>query len=89
MPHWRFNELHPDIELAIDPTTEFADFRSGEADVGIRYGAGQWDDVEANKLTDATAAKSIDITLLAASWACNISVKLRKEKSSGVLGPKR
>ncbi len=49
----RFNELHPDIELAIDPTTELADFRSGDADVGIRYGAGQWTDVEAQKLTDA------------------------------------
>jgi LysR family glycine cleavage system transcriptional activator len=49
----RFNSLHPDIELAIDPTTEFADFRSGEADVGIRYGAGNWPDVEAVKLTDA------------------------------------
>lgn len=49
----RFNELHPDIELAIDPTTELADFRSGAADVGIRYGAGQWPDVEAQKLTDA------------------------------------
>ena len=49
----RFNDLHPDIELAIDPTTEFADFRSGEADVGIRYGDGIWSDVEAVKLTDA------------------------------------
>ena len=41
----RFNELHPDIELAIDPTSKLADFRSGEADLGIRYGAGSWDDV--------------------------------------------
>jgi LysR family transcriptional regulator, glycine cleavage system transcriptional activator len=49
----RFNELHPDIELSIDPTSKLADFRSGEADVGIRYGAGQWEDVEAQKLTDA------------------------------------
>ena len=49
----RFNELHPDIELAIDPTSKLADFRSGEADVGIRYGAGQWDDVEMQKLTEA------------------------------------
>ena len=49
----RFNDLHPDIELAIDPTNDLADFRSGEADVGIRYGAGGWDDVEALKLTDA------------------------------------
>ena len=49
----RFNELHPDIELAIDPNSKLADFRSGEADVGMRYGPGGWDDVEALKLTDA------------------------------------
>lgn len=49
----RFNDLHPDIELSIDPDSKFADFRSGEADVGIRYGPGNWDDVEAVKLTDA------------------------------------
>ena len=49
----RFNELHPDIELSIDPNSKFADFRSGEADVGIRYGPGGWDDVEVMKLTDA------------------------------------
>ena len=49
----RFNQLHPDIELSIDPNSKFADFRSGEADVGIRYGPGGWDDVEVMKLTDA------------------------------------
>lgn len=49
----RFNELHPDIELSIDPSSKLADFRSGEADVGIRYGSGAWPDVEAQKLTDA------------------------------------
>lgn len=48
----RFNDLHPDIELSIDPTNRLADFRSGEADVGIRYGVGGWEDVEALKLTD-------------------------------------
>jgi LysR family glycine cleavage system transcriptional activator len=47
----RFQELHPDIELAIDPTNTLADFRSGEADLGIRYGEGHWDDVDAVKLT--------------------------------------
>ena len=49
----RFNDLHPDIELSIDPTTELADFRSGNVDLGIRYGGGSWPDVEAVKLTDA------------------------------------
>ncbi len=34
----RFNELHPDIELAIDPTNTLVNFRAGEADLGIRYG---------------------------------------------------
>jgi LysR family transcriptional regulator, glycine cleavage system transcriptional activator len=48
----RFHDLHPDIELAIDPTNQLADFRAGEADLGIRYGTGGWEDVDAVKLTD-------------------------------------
>jgi LysR family glycine cleavage system transcriptional activator len=48
----RFNDLHPDIELVIDPARRLVNFRAGEADVGIRYGPGQWDDVEATKLAD-------------------------------------
>ena len=48
----RFHELHPDIELTIDPTNRLVDFRAGEADLGIRYGVGKWEDVEAVKLTD-------------------------------------
>lgn len=48
----RFNDLHPDIELSIDPDTRLVDFRAGEADVGIRFGPGNWQDVEAQKLTD-------------------------------------
>ena len=48
----RFSGLHPDIELNIDPTNKLADFRSGETDIGLRYGAGGWDDVDAVKLTD-------------------------------------
>lgn len=48
----RFKELHPDIELNIDPTSRLVDFRSGDADVGIRYGLGRWPDVEIVKLVD-------------------------------------
>ncbi|MBI2719858.1 MAG: transcriptional regulator GcvA [Rhizobiales bacterium] len=48
----RFHDLHPDIELAIDPTNQLVDFRAGVADLGIRYGAGPWEDVEAVKLSD-------------------------------------
>ena len=48
----RFHDLHPDIELAIDPTNRLVDFRAGEADLGIRYGLGNWEDVEAVKLSE-------------------------------------
>ena len=49
----RFNELHPDIELMINPETRLVDFRSGEADVGIRYALTEADDVEMVKLSDS------------------------------------
>jgi LysR family glycine cleavage system transcriptional activator len=48
-----FNELHPDIELKINPETRLVDFRSGEADLGIRYGLGRWGDVEIAKLLNS------------------------------------
>ena len=48
----RFHDLHPDIELAIDPTNRLVDFHSGEADLGIRYGVNDWSDAEAVRLTD-------------------------------------
>lgn len=48
----RFNELHPDIELMIDPTNRLVDFRAEDMDLGIRYGRGQWDDVDAARLSD-------------------------------------
>lgn len=46
----RFNELHPDIELNIDPDNRLVDFHSDNADLGIRYGLGRWSDVEIQKL---------------------------------------
>lgn len=48
----KFNELHPDIELKINPETRLVDFRSGEAEVGIRYALRQPDDVEMVKVSD-------------------------------------
>ncbi|MGE0004802.1 MAG: transcriptional regulator GcvA [Parvibaculaceae bacterium] len=49
----RFNELHPDIELMINPETRLVDFRSAEADVGIRYALTEADDVDMVKLSDS------------------------------------
>jgi LysR family transcriptional regulator, glycine cleavage system transcriptional activator len=47
-----FNTLHPDIELNIDPSNALIDFYSDPFDLGLRYGLGGWDDVEAVKLSD-------------------------------------
>jgi LysR family transcriptional regulator, glycine cleavage system transcriptional activator len=48
----RFNALHPDIELNIDPTSRMVDFYADDVELGIRYGLGGWEDVEATKLSD-------------------------------------
>jgi LysR family transcriptional regulator, glycine cleavage system transcriptional activator len=48
----RFSTQHPDIELNIDPSNRLVDFRVEEQDLGIRYGSGQWTDVDAVKLSD-------------------------------------
>ncbi|MEA1652589.1 transcriptional regulator GcvA [Nitrospirillum sp. BR 11164] len=36
----RFAAAHPDVDLILDPTLRKVDVPNGEADVGIRYGAG-------------------------------------------------
>ena len=48
----KFQELHPDIELNIDPTNRLVDFRADNVELGIRYGSGNWEDVEMTKLSD-------------------------------------
>jgi len=53
----------------------------GGADNGLKVS-----DVDISNVTDATAANKSDITLLDASCACNISVKLRTVKSLSAVG---
>jgi LysR family transcriptional regulator, glycine cleavage system transcriptional activator len=48
----KFNELHPDIELTIDSTNRLVDFYVDDVDIGVRYGNGVWDGVDAAKLSD-------------------------------------
>ncbi|HEY7764588.1 MAG TPA: transcriptional regulator GcvA [Aestuariivirgaceae bacterium] len=48
----RFHELNPDIELSVDPENRLVDFHTEEADLGIRYGPGNWRDAEASKLSE-------------------------------------
>jgi LysR family transcriptional regulator, glycine cleavage system transcriptional activator len=48
----KFSQLHPDIELSIDPENRLVNFHIEDIDLGVRYGRGSWEDVEAVKLSD-------------------------------------
>ena len=54
--HWliarlrSFHRLHPDVELDIQSSAAMANVRTGEVDVGIRWGKGEWPGVEKIKL---------------------------------------
>lgn len=48
-----FVTAHPDFDLEVRLTARFADFEKEETDIGIRYGLGQWKDVDARPLMDA------------------------------------
>lgn len=43
----RFMERHPGLDLSIETTTRLADFSRDEADVAIRFGRGNWPNVNA------------------------------------------
>ena len=47
-----FTSKRPDLTVRIDATVAFADFNSGEVDVGLRVGKGGWTDVRAEHLID-------------------------------------
>ena len=54
--HWliyrlpSFHRLHPNIDLDLQTSTAMANIKSGEVDVGLRWGKGEWPDVEKVKL---------------------------------------
>ncbi|MGE3229252.1 MAG: transcriptional regulator GcvA [Hyphomicrobium sp.] len=47
----RFTTAHPDIEVVLDSSNRLADFARGDADVGVRYGRGTWNNVASTLLT--------------------------------------
>lgn len=45
-----FFEQHPDVDVEINTTARVVNLKSGEADVAIRYGLGEWSGLEAVRL---------------------------------------
>ena len=53
---WRlgaFQMEHPDLAVRMTTSNEVVDLRSGEADVGIRAGGGDWDGLEKHRLFES------------------------------------
>jgi LysR family glycine cleavage system transcriptional activator len=56
--HWlvprlpRFQAAHPDVEVRLEATTAYADFRHDEVDLAIRFGTGPWRGLHAEPLLD-------------------------------------
>lgn len=49
---------YPDIRLHIDGTMSFSDFAAGDCDCAIRFGHGQWTDLEVHRIMgDATGGR--------------------------------
>lgn len=47
-----FQRQHPEIDLILSASTQLVNIKSGEVDVGVRYGLGHWPGLVAYKLTD-------------------------------------
>ncbi|WP_165390160.1 LysR substrate-binding domain-containing protein [Thalassococcus sp. S3] len=47
-----FNEQHPKLEIRLNATDELVDLCQGQADIGIRYGNGDYPDLEVVPLID-------------------------------------
>lgn len=47
-----FHSLHPDIDVRLDATQRLVDLRRDEFDLGIRFGPGEWEGLNADYLMD-------------------------------------
>jgi LysR family transcriptional regulator, glycine cleavage system transcriptional activator len=91
MPRLRhFWSAHPDIALTLHPDARVVDLRRDGMDLAIRYGMGNWPDVDAVFLTSARMVIAASPTLFAgksaptqAEWA-NLPWVLSKEWPEGL-----
>jgi len=65
-----FQMEHPDLAVRLSTSNDLVDLRSGDADIAIRAGRGEWDGVEKHKLFD------VDFTPMA-SPACMAEAQRR------------
>ncbi|MDD3447070.1 MAG: LysR substrate-binding domain-containing protein [Zavarzinia sp.] len=98
-----FREAHPDIDIELDPTDRLTDFTDGTADLGIRFGAGPWPAVEAERLVEVevypVAAPAIAAQLPAEPTMADLrrftllhedrELWARFERATGAAGPMR
>ncbi len=45
-----FEATHPDVDVLLEATTRYADFRHEQVDLAIRFGTGHWDGVASERL---------------------------------------
>ena len=63
----RFTSKHPEIDVRLDVSDRLVDVEHGEADVGIRFGPGTWDNLNTIKLMDEEVFPACSPALLRAS----------------------
>ncbi|TMP31843.1 LysR family transcriptional regulator [Pseudoalteromonas rubra] len=49
-----FNQVNPHLQLRIDPSDAQADFRNGDADIGIRFGLGEYPGLKSELIAEDT-----------------------------------
>jgi LysR family glycine cleavage system transcriptional activator len=72
-----FRARHPDVELVLDPSSELVDFRSEAVDLAIRYGDGDWPELEIRHLLDIVAFPVCSKAILRDGPALRSPVDLR------------
>lgn len=76
----RFRQLHPEIDVAIDPDPKLAEFRGGKTQLAIRWSiaARSWPRAQAEHLADIAMSPVIAASLLAQGPALKKPADLRR-----------
>tara|TARA_R110000868_G_scaffold2809_6_gene19380 strand:- start:1011 stop:1997 length:987 start_codon:yes stop_codon:yes gene_type:complete len=72
----KFYRSNPEASLRLIPSTEIIDFDRQDADIGIRYGLGGWENVTCERLFEATVYPVCSPAFL--QWAADIGRPLKE-----------